>query len=136
MKIFTTKAKVLAGTNYAEVYKLAYYHYISIKKRSKRRPYVRSAYFKKEKIFLGLFWHHLHDKLNLKEKTRRLKFFSCALDLIQNSRFEPTTKINPNCSSEILHRFFGMDSTNIKFFVQIKEDLKTKEKFLISVFPE
>jgi hypothetical protein len=110
IQAYPTKSKKLPGTNYSEVYK-------------------------KDKIFLGLFWQHLHDKLNLKDKTRRAKYFSCALELIQNTKFDPISKKDPNSKTDILHRFTGITSEKEIFFVQIKEDKKTAQKFLISVFP-
>jgi hypothetical protein len=55
--------------------------------------------------------------------------------LIQKTKFEPISKENPNKSGEIFHRFFGSTPDNEMFFVQIKEDKKTDQKYLISVFP-
>ena len=66
---------------------------------------------------------------------RRMKFFGCAIELIQNSHFEPTSKENPNKPGEILHRFAGISADNEIFFVQIKEDKRNNQKCLISVFP-
>jgi hypothetical protein len=134
-KAFRTKSKKLAGTNYSEVYKKAYGIYSQIEKRSKRRPYIRSVYFNKDKIFLGLFWHHLKDKFNHKDKTRRLKYLPCALELISCSRYCPNSKQNPMKKSEIFHRFTGITTDNEIFFVQIKENKNNNHKYLISVFP-
>jgi hypothetical protein len=134
MKIYQTKSKSLAGTNYKEVYKKVFGFYSTIRKRTKRRPYVRSAYFNKEKIFLPLFWNHLHEKLNFRDKTRRVKFFLCAIELIRQSRFDPESKENVNRRSEILHRFSGKTKDGQLFFVQIKEEKKSGEKWLLSVF--
>lgn len=131
----TTKSKKLPGTNFSEVYKKAFSLYAQIKKRSKRRPYIRSKYFKKDKIFLGLFWQHLHEKLNHRDKTRRVKYFPCAIELLQNTKFDPASKENPNEKTEILHRFTGITSEKEIFFVQVKEDKKTAQKYLVSVFP-
>lgn len=64
-----------------------------------------------------------------------MKYFHNAIELIQNSRFEPESKQNPNKPSEILHRFAGVTSEDDLFFVQIKEDKRSGEKFLISIFP-
>lgn len=47
MQTYKTKARALAGTNYREISKKAVDLYKKIKKKSKRRPYVRSVYFKK-----------------------------------------------------------------------------------------
>ncbi|MBI5755134.1 hypothetical protein HZA41_02865 [Candidatus Peregrinibacteria bacterium] len=49
MKAFQTKAKKLHGTDFHEVRKKAFGLYQELKKRTKRKPYIRSAYFKKEK---------------------------------------------------------------------------------------
>lgn len=114
--------------------KKAFGQYKVITGKSKRRPYVRSAYFKKQKIFLGLFWQHLREK-NLRDKTRRVAFFPCAVELIQKTKQEPTSKENPNRKGEILHRFAGSTLNNEIFFVQIKEDRQSDQKWLISVFP-
>lgn len=134
MKIFKIKSIILSGTNYREISKKAFGVYNQVRRKTKRRPYVRSAYFKKDKIFLSLFWTHLYSK-NYWDQMRRMKFFGCALELIKNSRFEPTSKENPNKSTEIFHRFAGITKNNDLFFVQIKEDKRTSEKWLASVFP-
>jgi len=134
MKIFQTKTRKIPGTTFKEIYKKAYFVYKDIKRTTKRRPYIRSNYFEKEKIFLELFWSHLFEK-NYWDQARRLKFFACAIDLIKNSPFEPISKENPNKPSEILHRFAGMSCENDLFFVQIKEDKRSGKKWLISVFP-
>ncbi|PIT94952.1 hypothetical protein COT96_02285 [Candidatus Falkowbacteria bacterium CG10_big_fil_rev_8_21_14_0_10_38_22] len=134
MKTYKTKSIILAGTSYKEISKKAFILYNGIRRKTKRRPYVRSAYFKKDKIFLGLFWTHIYNK-NYWDQMRRMKFFGCALELIKNSRFEPTSKENPNKPTEILHRFAGVTKNNDLFFVQIKEDKRTSEKWLVSVFP-
>jgi hypothetical protein len=135
MKIFQTKIQKLPGTDYSEVYPQAFAIFKDYKRKTKRRPHVRSAYFNKEKIFLDYFWEHLHQK-NSKDRVRRLKFYPCALELIKNSRAEPITKENPNKRSEILHRFAGATPEKELFFVQINEDKRTNKKFLLSVFPE
>ncbi len=135
MKIYQTKVNKLSGTQYAEVSKQAREIYNQIKKKTKRRPYVRSAYFNKEKIFLAFYWEHLYEKSNHRDKVRRIKYFPCAIELIENSRFEPISKNNPNRPSEILHRFFGSTPGGEQFIVQIKEE-NSHQKWLISVFPK
>ena len=136
MKAYRTKASKLPGTKFHEVRKKADSFYKGIKGRTKRRTHIRSAYFKKDKIFTDLFWTHLFDKENWGDRTRRLKFLPAAIDLIRHSRFEPTSKENPNNRSEILHRFAGTTIDDELFYVQIKEDKKSGQKFFISVFPE
>lgn len=135
MQIYKTKAKKFSGTEFREVHKPAFGLYTKIKKRTKRRTYVRSAYFKKEKIFLDLFWHHLFEKSNWRDRVRRMRYFGCAIEVIQNSSFKPNQTRNPNDYNEMLYRFYGADANGEVFCVQIKENLKKKQKFLISVFP-
>ncbi len=77
----------------------------------------------------------MREKQNFRDKIRRMRYFSCAIELIQNSRSEPTSKENPNRCSEVLHRFTGTTKDNNFFFLQIKEDKRTGNKWLISVFP-
>lgn len=135
MRIYKTKTKKFAGTSYTEIRKKAFSLYQEIKRKSKRKPYVRSAYFKKGKIFLALFWGHLFKEKNYWDQMRRMKFYACGIELIQKSHFEPISKENPNKPGEILHRFAGTSADNKPFFVQIKEDKKTSQKWLISIFP-
>lgn len=136
MRVYQTKSKKLIGTEFREVRKRAFKFYELINKKSKRKPYVRSVYFKKEKVFLDLFWSHLFEKKNYWDQIKRMKFFPCAIELIQNSHFEPASKENPNRRGELLHRFAGKSAERELFFVQIKEDKRSGKKWLISVFPD
>ncbi|PIP28339.1 MAG: hypothetical protein COX29_01675 [Candidatus Moranbacteria bacterium CG23_combo_of_CG06-09_8_20_14_all_35_22] len=136
MKIYQTKTRKLPGTNWREVSGPAFGQYQQIKRKTKRRPYIRSAYFKKDKIFLELFWHHLYEKENFRDKIRRMKFFPATVELIQNSKIDPESINNPNKSSEILHRFTGVTKDSELFLVQIKEEKKSGKKWLMSVFPK
>lgn len=135
MQIYKAKAKKIHGTEFREVHRPAFNLYTKIKKKSKRRTYIRSAFFNKEKVFLDLYWHHLFEKLNWRDRVRRLKYFGCALELIKNSRCNPNITKNPNVPNEMLYRFYGASADNELFCVQIKENLKKKQKFLISVYP-
>ena len=134
MDVYRVKSAKVNGTKYSEVMKMAFRIYSVIKKRSKRRVYVRSSYFKGDKVFLSLFWQHLLDKHH-KDRMRRLKYFPCAIELIRNSRFNPTSVENVDRKSEILHRFAGKTSESELFFVQIKENKRNGQKYFISVFP-
>lgn len=136
MKIYKTNKSKFAGTDFREVNRQALSLYALLKKRTKRRTYVRSQYFKKDKIFIDLFWHHLFEKSNWQDRTRRIKYFACGIDLILHSHYEPKTKENPNKPSELLHRFYGMTPEHELFYVQIKEDKQKGQKFLLSIFPE
>jgi len=116
---YQTKIGKLSGTSDQEVYKQARTTYKRIKSRSKRNPYIRAAYFNKQKVFFDFFWKHLAEKNSRRVRTQRLKYFACAVELVRKSRNEPISKENPN--REL-------------FFVQIKEDRRTDKKYLMSVF--
>lgn len=135
MNVYKTKKQKIAGTNFKEVNKTAEIIFKQIKKRTKRTPYVRSKYFKNEKVFLNLFWSHLFEK-HEKDRTRRLKFYDCALDLIRNSTYNPETRENFQKKDELLHRFHGVTKNKEEFVVQIKENKRTKRKDLISIYPK
>ncbi len=134
MKVYQVKASVFPGTDYEEVYPLARKLYNKIKAQTKRQPYVRSAYFKREKVFIELFWVHLNQQ-NRKQRNKRLKYYACGIELVRNSQQEPVTKKNPNKPNELLHRFAGVTKSGDLFYVQIKENVKTKRKDLMSIFP-
>ena len=102
MKTYQTKAGKISGTEFKEVHKNAFQVYQEIKRKSKRRTYIRSKYFKKDKIFLDLFWQHLFNKENWRDRVRRVKYFPAAIELIRNTKFEPKSKENPNKKGEIL----------------------------------
>ncbi len=133
-QFYRTKAIKIAGSDFKEVHSRARISYSKIKQRSKRKSYIRSAYFNKEKIFLDLFWHHLFEKKNWRDRMRRLQYFDCAVELIQKSKIPPTIKRNPNNCSEILHRFVGKSRSGKPFKLQIKQT-KNNTKYLISVYP-
>jgi len=135
MIVYKTKTQKFGGTSYKEVIKKARKAFHDIEKRSKRSAYLRSAYFKKEKIFLNLFWDHINQK-SPRDRVRRLKFLDCAFELIENSVHKPASKKNPNNKNEILHRFGGITSAGELYYVQIKESVKTGRKDFVSVFPE
>jgi len=135
MKVFQSKFNALSGTNYKEVYPKAYGIFKDLKKKSKRKPYIRSAYFNKEKIFLDYFWGHLHQK-NPADRFRRLRYYACAIDLIQNCKIDPVTVQNPNRPREVLHRFSGLTKQGEKFIAQITENKRNNQKYFISVFPD
>ncbi|MDP2684583.1 MAG: hypothetical protein Q8P20_06065 [bacterium] len=133
-KIYNTKSKRLAGTRYEDVYDNAFGCYDKIKKLTKRRPYIRSAYFKKQKVFIEVFRQHLYQK-NWRDRVRRMRLFPAGIELIRKSHFSPKSIDNPNNLNEILHRFSGKTSDGYLFFVQIKENKRNGDKTLISVFP-
>lgn len=135
MIIYKTKTKKLGGTSYKEVIKKARSIFHNIEKRSKRSVNLKSAYFNKEKVFFNLYWEYINQKPP-RDRIRRLKLLGCAIELIENSKQKPTSKANPNKKSEILHRFGGITPSGELFYVQIKENIRTKRKDFISAFPE
>lgn len=136
MRVYKIKVKKLQGSKFNIVNKKAMAFYKQIISKTKRRPYVRSAYFNNEKVFINLFWEHLFIKGNWRDRTRRLQFLPAAIELIKKTRFDPVSKENPNKKEEILHRFIGETGDNHIFYVQIKEDKRKSQKWLISFFPE
>lgn len=133
MKIFNTKNRKFGATKYADLIKIVRRQYHIIERRTRRRPYIRSAYFKKDKIFLELYWKHI-DQKSSSERRRRLRFFSCGIELIEKSHVSPISKQNVNRKNEILHRFAGIERGGDLFYVQIKEDIKANKKYLMSIF--
>ncbi|MDI6778018.1 MAG: hypothetical protein QMD77_02400 [Patescibacteria group bacterium] len=134
MQAYQAKSKKISGTSYGEVFHGAFSIYDEIKKKTKRRPYMRSAYFKKEKIFFDYFREHLFQK-SAKERMKRLRFFGAAVELVKCSKIDPVSKTNPNRTNETVHRFAGLTKEKELFYVQIKEDKKRKRKYFMSCFP-
>lgn len=128
------KVSTRTGSSWEDVYPPARQLYNHIKSQTKRQPYVRAEYFKKEKVFIELFWVHLNQK-SVKERRKRLKFYAAGIELLRTARLQPESKRNPNKSSELLHRFGGITTQGDLFYIQVKEDLKTGRKDFMSVFP-
>jgi len=136
---YPTKSYKLSGSNFKEVKRNALIIYKKITSSTKRRPYVRSAYFrskgKKQKIFFDYFWVHLSQK-SFKERAKRLKYFKAAIEVIRKSRDHPASEDNPHKRGELLHRFAGLTKDGELFYVQIKEDKRSGKKYFMSCFPE
>ena len=127
------KSKLIPGSNYKTVSKIARKIFNQVKSKTKRRPYLRSTYFGDEKIFLDNFWPHLKQK-NPANRALRLKFLQGAIEMIQHSKKSPFSLKQNSAKKENLYRFLGRIE-NHYFIVQIKEDLKRSQKFFMSVFP-
>lgn len=136
MQYYQTQVGKITGSNFNEMRKKATKIFDEIKRKSKRKPYIRCAYFNKSKIFLDYYWEHLHTKQNRRDKIRRIQFYAAAIELIRNNKIRPESKENPNNQNEILHRFKGKNKEGTGFIVQIKEYKKSGQKHLISIFPE
>jgi hypothetical protein len=135
MEMFRVKSNKIPGANYGKIKKVAVNIFCGIKSKTKRRPYVRSVYFNKEKIFFDYFWPHLASK-NYNERVRRLRYFNCAIELIEKSRNNPMITDSRHTKNEKLYRFCGITNINELFYVQIKENKKTGQKYFMSCFPE
>ena len=132
---FPVKSVKLTGSSDKEVIKKAQDYFKLIGRKSKRQPYVRSAYFDKQKIFFTYFWKHFYQKPPA-ERRRRLQLLPCAIELIQKSRNEPESITNTSKITELFHRFTGVTKNKEIFFVQIKENRRTDRKEFMSVFPK
>src|SRR3989344_7620730 len=107
MDVYKTKSGVIPGTIYHTVRKIAMQVFDTLKKRTKRKPYIRSTYFYKDKIFFDYYWQHLWQSGGYKERVRRLRYFEAAIEVLRYSRIHPITIENPHKKSELLHRFAG-----------------------------
>ena len=128
-----TKYPQLSGSSYNEVLKRARQEYNVIAHLTKRQPYVKSKYFSGEKVFLAVFWTHLMNK-NQKDRTKRLRFYKAALDLLRNSQINPDTITSTEDQRMLLYRLYGVTKDGSYFCVQVKEDKRTKRKDFMSVF--
>lgn len=136
MRHYQTSVSKIKGSDFKEVHKKAFDLFLQIKKKSKRKPYIRSKYFHKQKIFLQLYWEHLFEKENWRDRLRRVKLYAAAIEMLQLSDYEPITRESLQKKGEIFYRFGGISAEGDYFFVHIKEDKKRKQKFLISIFPK
>ena len=134
MEIYQSQSKEIPGDSFKDVEKIAKTQFKLIKKKAKTIPFVRSVYFKKNKVFLNIFWSHLYEKREV-ERRRRLRYFECAIDLIKNSRNMPLIFADGSNNNETLYRFSGRSKSGNIFYVQIKENNKSHRKDLISIFP-
>lgn len=132
---YKTHTWLLPGTRYAVLAPQARQILRAIARQTKRQPYVRSAYFNKEKIFFTHFWNHLSQKPP-GERARRLRYLPAALEVIQKSRHHPLTVPSTTSRKLLLHRFLGTTKAGDRFYVQIRENRRTKRKELMSIFPD
>ena len=132
--LYQAKTQRLGGTSWDEVSRKAHKILHEIENKTRRQPYIRAAYFKKEKVFINYFWPHLKEKPR-REQLDRLRYLPCAIELIERTKHKPALTRNPNKPKERLFRFAGMTPKKELFFVQIKED-KKGAKYFMSIFPE
>ncbi len=139
LRVYPSRFARLQGRTYVGVKRHAMQEYHLIQKQNpKRHTYILSSYFrrgkKKQKIFLDQFWEHL-DQKNRVDGLRRVKLFMAALDVLQNTRFDPEVRPDPERRHQILYRFAGKTSDGTVFYVQVKANMKTGRKYFMSVFP-
>ena len=130
LDVHQAKTRKITNNHYSDIEKSARKIYTNIARRSKRNPYVRSRYFDGEKVFLKLFWEHLHQKHRY-ERRKRLRFYPCAIELLERNTHKPNII---HGSRETLYRFAGVTPNNEVFYVQVKKDTKS-DKYFMSVFP-
>lgn len=133
-KVYQCKTQPLIGNRFVGILPQARSVFRVLQKQTKRRPYIRSLYFQKEKVFFDFFWHHLEQK-SIVDRVRRLKYLPCALELLRKSRLNPQIFIDSNQKQIIKYRFIGMASESTYFAVIIQENLKKRNKQLISIYP-
>lgn len=130
---YFVKSSTLSGTDFKELENKAKIIFREIEKKTKRKPYIRSVYFNKQKVFFDYFWQHLNQKRR-RERGVRLQLFAVAIELIKNSRNAPASVDNPSNRNETLHRFAGLTRDKKLFYVQIKENKKKGHKYFMSAF--
>ncbi|MCL2451686.1 hypothetical protein FWD20_02320 [Candidatus Saccharibacteria bacterium] len=131
IRYYQSRCDRIKGTNYTEVREKAWAIYRDIDiQTGGRNTYVRSAYFKKEKVFLKTYWNHLYD-LVLGQRIKRMPYYAATIDLLKNSHVEPEVFYRMR---EKYYRFYGITRDKHEFVVQVKEN-KKGEKFHMSSFP-
>ncbi len=131
--IYQCKTKIFSGTDYAEVLAPARQLFHQYEANTRRQANIRSPLFGKDKVFLAAFWEHLAKK-NRKDKTRRLKFYACALELITKANIPPESEPYKDKQAR-LYRYRGQVAGGQRFTVQISQN-KNGRKYFTSVFPE
>ena len=109
MQYFLVKSLKIKGSNPKEIIKKAKDFSSLIERSSKRHSYIKSKYFKGEKIFLKYFWTHLYQSGGWKQRSKRVSYFFCAIELIEKSQHKPILiTTNRHKKSETLYRFAGI----------------------------
>ena len=135
MNLYKSKLLSLPGSSLSEVIALARHEYHVIQKRTPRRvPYVRSRYFTKDKIFINTFWEHTNKK-SPQERVRRLKLYTCAIDLLRNTTIPPNTIHTNTDKNTSYHQFYGITGDGVAFCVRVNENKRNGRKDFTSVYP-
>lgn len=131
--MYSCKTKAFWGHRYSDIMPQSRKVFRALQKKTKRQPYVRSMFFKKDKVFFDYFWTHLNEK-SVHDRARRLKYLPCVLELLRISTCQPETFIKPQ-SNAIYHQFEGKTEDDILFSVIVKQDRASGKKYLLSIFP-
>lgn len=135
MNIYQSKYNQLPGTSHQEAIKSARYCHQKVQNTNPRRKtFVRSKYFKGDKVFLAQFWPHLMQKRR-GDQIRRAKLYLCALDLLRNTSHSSSMVVEKGHLESVLIRFEGRTKDGILYIVQVKYNIRSERKDLISVYP-
>lgn len=134
IRAYQCKAKPISGRRFVDVIPQARKLLRTVQKKTKRRAYIRSAYFHKDKIFFDFFWQHMLAKSAV-DRARRLKYLPCALELLRSSRCDPLSFIDEYQPGIIKHEFKGRSPDGMNFSVIVQEDRKTNKKQLLTLYP-
>jgi len=134
-KYFQSKYSKLTGSSLEELALAMRRVYKLTVGTSRRKPSINSKckLFKTPRVFLDLYWPHLNQKTP-RERFRRMSLYECALDVIRNSHIKPIISKSSD-GKAVYYRFYGITKDRIKFCVQIKEEVKTGQKYFMSAYP-
>jgi len=131
--IYISQLGQISGTSLKVANRRAHDYIHLLTNKTKRQPYIRSKYFKKDKIFFKYYWKHILQKHG-KDRVRRLRLLPAAVDLLMHSQYPPQVEPYKDKGS-VYYRFMGRNTNKELFYVQVKEDIKTGEKNFVSAFP-
>lgn len=132
--VYKCKISAFYSSSYARVKKQAKNFFNSKTAHSRRSAYVRAPAWKKQKVFLGVFWSHLFDKKPA-ERMVRLRLLPCALEVLENSTYPFVTKTEPGNPNIFLHRLYGQTPAGQVFALQVKEYSNKQKLYFVSCFP-
>jgi len=131
---YKTTKDIIHGSEYKNIEREARKSHNRIASHTKRNPYIKSKYFKNEKIFLNYFWNVLHQR-NWQDRKRRLIYYDCAIDLLRNTTLASYTSQDPDDPNLLQHEFYGITENGREFVVHVREDKRNDRKSFMSVFP-
>lgn len=134
MKVYQSKYPKLTGSSYLELECKARQLHKDIAGRTKRNAYIRSTYFKGDKIFIKVFWEHMSQK-SQSDRQRRLQYYRCGIDLLRYTTNEPQVENQATRKGETLYRFMGKSKEGDLFYVQVKQN-KQNNIYFMSIFPK